>query len=252
MNHRTVPIILFGLLIASCNQNENIAFNVENLTENDLEICADIQCPEITINYVKVRGNDGIAKKINEKIDYFIISSIEFGEDAQIIAKTITEAATDFAKSYHTDKNEFPDMVAPYVAEVSVKELYRSDDHISLELSQYLFTGGAHGYGSTSFLNVDPETGEELGFNELFIDHKAFLAFAEGKFREQQKISPQQSINDHGFWFENDIFYLPNSFGFTADSIIFIYNQYDIASYADGPIELKISRKEAAPYLIQN
>ena len=143
-------------------------------------------------------------------------------------------------------------MVAPYVAEVSVKELYRSDDHISLELSQYLFTGGAHGYGSTSFLNVDPETGEELGFNELFIDHKAFLAFAEGKFREQQKISPQQSINDHGFWFENDIFYLPNSFGFTADSIIFIYNQYDIASYADGPIELKISRKEAAPYLIQN
>ena len=76
-----------------------------------------------------------------------------------------------------------------------------------------------------------------------------FTAFAEKKFRSEQNIAKDQSINENGFWFENDTFYLPESVGFTQDSLIFVYNQYDIASYADGPIELKIAMKEAEPFL---
>jgi hypothetical protein len=37
--------------------------------------------------------------------------------------------------------------------------------------------------------------------------------------------------------------------GFTEGTIILLYNQYDIASYAAGPIELEISREEAKPFL---
>ena len=247
MDNKIIALVFIVLLIMSCAQDKNTEFSTKTLTENDLEVCTDTPCPEITINYVKALGVN--AEKINSKIEQFIIAAIEFGEDEKTIAKTINEAATNFARGYHNDKVEFPDMAGPYVAEISVRELFRSNNHISFEQRAYLFTGGAHGYEATSFLNIDPETGSELGSRELFMDKENFMTFAEEKFREQQNIREDQSINESGFWFENDTFYLPNTVGFTQNNLIFVYNQYDIASYADGPIELKIAKEEAMPFL---
>ena len=249
MYKKFITIGLIGLLAVACNQERNIKIGAESLTENDLDICQNAKCPEITINYLRVQGNSEAAEKINEKIDSFIISTLTLGEDENIVAKTINEAASNFVKSYNADKSRFPDMAADYFAEITVTELYNSPNQICLEMRQYLYTGGAHGYGTTSFINVNPETGDELSDNELFKNKEDFTAFAEKKFREQQKISQDQSINEPGFWFEDDRFYLPESVGFTQDTLIFVYNQYDIASYADGPIELKIALKEARPFL---
>lgn len=249
MNIKIIALGLIGLLAVACNQETNIEITSESLTENDLEICQNTKCPEITINYLSVHGNDIISKNINNKISNFIISSLAVGEDESDISNTVNEAATNFIKSYNEDKSRFPDMAADYFAEISVTELYNSTEHICLEMRQYLYTGGAHGYGTTSFVNINPATGHELTDDELFNNKKDFTVFAEKKFREQQKISQNQSINASGFWFEDDKFYLPESVGFTQDTLIFVYNQYDIASYAEGPIELKIARNEAEYYL---
>jgi hypothetical protein len=98
-------------------------------------------------------------------------------------------------------------------------------------------------------MNIDPKTGEELTTNNLFINKKDFAAFAEKKFRKQQNIPSGESINATGLWFAGEKFHLPESVGFTKDSLIFVYNQYDIASFSEGPIELKIALKDAAPFL---
>ena len=252
MNNKIVAIFLIGFLSVACEKERKMVINGGNLTENDLDICKNANCPEITINYLKVLGDDEVAKKINKKINDFITSSLASGEDEKSEAKTIKEAATNFVKSYNADRSRFPDMAADYFAEISINEIYNSPSHICLELRQYLYTGGAHGYGTASFINFDPKTGNELTADELFKNKKDFTVFAEKKFRQQQKIGPDQSINDPGFWFENNVFHLPNSVGFTQDSLIFVYNQYDIASYADGPIELKIALNEAEPFLKNN
>ncbi len=198
---------------------------------------------------LKLSAMKKISEKINKKIKNFIFTSLLMGEDTIPTAKTIQEAATGFIEVYNADKAQFPYMAGDYFAEISVHEIYRSPKHVCFELRQYLYTGGAHGYGTTSFMNIDPQTGEELSADNLFKDKKEFTDFAEKKFRIEQKIAQEISINDTGFWFENEEFYLPESVGFTQDSIIFVYNQYDIASYADGPIELKIAVKEAEPFL---
>lgn len=249
MNNKIITIFLVGLLTVSCNQEKDIKINAESLTENDLPICKNTHCPEITINYLQVYGNDEAAQKVNNKIKEFIISSLGSIGEVKSSAKSIEEAASNFVAAYNTDKAEFPDMAGDYFAEISVNELYNTPTHICFEMRQYLYTGGAHGYGTTSFLNIDPQTGNELTQEQLFKNKKDFVAFAEKKFRLQQNISQDQSINEQGYWFENDSFYLPSSVGFTQDSIIFVYNQYDIASYAEGPIELKIAMNEAAPFL---
>lgn len=249
MNNKITVVALIVLITVGCNQEKNIEISSESFTEKELPICKNSQCPEITINYVEIIGDEDVSEKINMKIKNFIYSSLLMGEDTIPTAKSIQEAATGFIEVYNADKDQFPDMAGEYFAEISVNEIYTSKEHLCFEMRQYLFTGGAHGYGTTSFLNIDPKTGEEFTSKELFKNNKDFTSFAEKKFREQQKIAKDQSINENGFWFEDDAFYLPESVGFTQDSLIFVYNQYDIASYADGPIELKIALKEAKPFL---
>ncbi len=249
MNNKITVVALIALISVGCNQEKNIEFSSESFTEKELPICKNSKCPEITINYVEIIGDKDVSEKINKKIKRFIFSSLLMGEDNIPTAKSIQEAATGFIEVYNADKAQFSDMAGEYFAEISVNEIYSSKKHLCFEMRQYLFTGGAHGYGTTSFLNIDPQTGEELTSKELFKNNKEFIAFAEKQFRAQKKIEKDQSINENGFWFENDEFYLPESVGFTQDSLIFVYNQYDIASYADGPIELKIAIKEAEPFL---
>lgn len=249
MNNKFTVVALIALITVGCNQEKNIEFSSESFTEKELSICKNSKCPEVTINYVEVFGDDKVSEKINKKIKNFIYSSLLMGEDSIPTAKSIQEAATGFIEIYNADKAQFPDMAGEYFAEISVNEIFTSKEHLCFEMRQYLFTGGAHGYGTTSFLNINPKTGEELTSKELFKNNKDFTAFAEKKFRAEKKIAKDQSINENGFWFENDQFYLPESVGFTQDSLIFVYNQYDIASYADGPIELKIAMKEAEPFL---
>ncbi len=249
MNNKITVVALIALITVGCNQEKNIEISSESFTEKELGICKNTKCPEITINYVEIIGDEVVSEKINKKIKNFIYTSLLMGEDSIPTARSIQEAATGFIESYNADKAQFPDMAGEYFAEISVNEIFTSKKHLCFEMRQYLFTGGAHGYGTTSFLNIDPQTGEELTSKELFKNNKEFTVFAEKQFRAERQIAKDESINEKGFWFENDKFYLPESVGFTQDSLIFVYNQYDIASYADGPIELKIAIKEAEPFL---
>lgn len=249
MYPKITAVVCLAMLCLGCGQENNLAFDSLSFTERDLDLCQDRQCPEVTINYVEAQGDDAVSEKINRKIQHFIFASLLMGEDSIPTAKSLQEAARGFVESYFNDKAQFPDMAGAYFAEISVNQLYASDEILCFEMRQYLFTGGAHGYGTTSFLNINPQTGSELGFDDLFRNKSEFLFFAERKFRNQQNIPATQSINDTGFWFEDDSFSLPESVGVTQDSLIFVYNQYDIASYADGPIELRIARSDAQPYL---
>lgn len=249
MNTKITLLALIAIVFSSCNEEKSIEISSQSFTEKELSICENSKCPEVTINYVEVFGDQKVADEINQKLNNFIFKSLLMGEDTIPSAKTINEAATAFVESYKKDKAQFPDMAGEYFAEISVNEIYNTSQHICFELLNYLYTGGAHGYGSTSFLNIDPKTGNNLSREDLFKNKSDLTNFAEAKFREQQKIAENESINATGYWFEDDKFYLPESVGFTKDSLIFIYNQYDIASYADGPIELKIAIKEAKPFL---
>lgn len=249
MNNNFTLLVLIAIIFVSCENEKNIEISSQSFTERELSICENSPCPEVTINYVEVFGNEKTAEKINKKLNDFIFKSLLMGEDTIPTAKTIPEAATAFIETYNADLAQFPDMAGEYFAEISVNEIYTTPEHICFELRSYLYSGGAHGYGSTSFLNINPKTGEELPRKKLFKNKRELTDFAEQKFREQQKITKDESINATGYWFDDEKFYLPESAGFTQDSLIFIYNQYDIASYADGPIELKIAMKEVEPFL---
>lgn len=248
MNNKILPFFLLFSVLTGCKKEIPLIFSSETFTEESLDICRNVACPEITINYVEAIGTTEVSERINKRIQKFIIESLNFDEEASK-AKNFTEASEVFIKTYRLHSAEFPDMAAEYFAQINVSENYSSETLISIELKNYLYTGGAHGYGSTTFLNIDPQTGDTFPSEAIIKNIDDFTNFAEKKFKEENSIPQNDPVNSTGFWFEDDTFYLPETLGFTRDSIILLYNQYDIASYAAGPIEVKISLEDAKDFL---
>lgn len=240
--------LLSLIIFIGCKKASTLAFSSESFSESDLKICENDPCSTITIDYIKVVGDEEIASKINSQIETYIIETLFLGEDDKPSAKTIEEAARQFIIAYRDHKNEF-EYNLKYEAEVFVSNTFENETLLSLQLQSYLFTGGAHGYGSTYFTNFDKQTGEVIANKDLFDNYAAFKILAEEEFRKEFEIPENESINYTGFWFDDDTFSLPDSIGFSSRELIFIYNPYDIASYAEGPIVFTIPKKKANPLL---
>ncbi|MEZ4857493.1 MAG: DUF4163 domain-containing protein [Flavobacteriaceae bacterium] len=237
-----------ALLFFSCKNEAALNYSLESFSESDLDICQNEPCSKLDIEYVKVIGNTEITTIINTQIEAYIIQTLFLGEDKNPSAKTVKEAASQFILAYRDHKNQF-EYEVPYEAAIEVSKTFENKTLLCLQLYSYLYTGGAHGFGSTIFKNFDLETGDEISVKNLFTNFEEFLPFAENAFREAYNIPKNESINSTGFWFEEDTFSLPDTVGISKNSLLFIYNSYDIASYAEGPIALEIPLKKANPYL---
>ena len=53
-------------------------------------------------------------------------------------------------------------------------------------------------------------------------------------------------------FFENDTFTLPENLGFSEEDVILVFNQYEIGSYAEGPIELRVKKSDVASFFKVN
>jgi len=234
--------LLLALVLLSCKNEDKLAFEPISHTNDQ---CAD--CPEVSINLPKALENKKISAVINNALQEEVISLLTF--DDTVEATDIEGAIYSFTNGFLELKKLYPNETIDWEAKIHAKVAYEDKKLLTIELNSYLFTGGAHGYGSTRFLNFNKRKGTELEDWELFDDTKDFQHFAESKFRLQEKIPQDQPINSTGFMFEKDSFYLPENIGFTEDGIKLLYNPYEVASYADGPIELTLPYKEVKKYL---
>ncbi|MFD2099965.1 DUF3298 and DUF4163 domain-containing protein [Flagellimonas iocasae] len=208
------------------------------------ESCAN--CPEIEITLPNALDDSGVATAINRSLREEVIALLSFSENEDI--ENVDQAMGSFTESYKELKTKFPDEIG-WEAKINGEVIYEDAHLITIVVNSYTFTGGAHGYGSTSYLNFDKVEGTELENWELFDDLEGFETYAESKFKTQEDIPQEANINATGFMFEGDAFHLPNNVGYTQDGVQLIYNQYEVASYADGPIILTLPFSEINSYL---
>jgi len=248
MNPKLKIIVLLFIATLSCKKETANLLTFSDYSEEFKGVCSNGDCAEVIIDFIKINGDTEAASRINYVIGGSIIYFLNSEIDKKIKATTITEASKVFLKSYENDRKEFPE-TSPYSAEVNVAKSYSSPLLLSIETNYSSFTGGVHGYQKTGFLNFDPNNGNLITTSSLFKNKEEFTNFAEQLFREKNKIAESDAINSTGFWFKNDKFHLPESIGFSDENVVLIYNQYEIASYAEGVIELLIPLEEAKPYL---
>ncbi len=237
-----VLYILCLILLIGCKADNKTAFEPVSFSEND---CPD--CPEVLINIPKAMEQTKLSGSINTALEEELVSLLVFDDEIQ--AASVEEAIKSFKNGYMELKKLYPDETVGWEAKIDGEVIFENKDLISIVLKSYLFTGGAHGYSAQRFLNFDKRKGKELENWELFKDQDHFGHFAETKFRIQEGIPQDEPINNTGFMFDRDEFYLPENIGFTENGLMLLYNQYEVASYADGAIELLIPFNEVKNYL---
>lgn len=206
-------------------------------------------CPELDIERLTALGDAKLADSINKAVERVLVSNLVINPDEIPKIKTLDEAIANFISSHRNYHDEFPETNAGYEFSSKSAISLNGSELLSIVFDTYSFWGGAHGYGSTTYLNIDKQTGNSLNTENLIDNEPAFLKLAEQKFRSQKGISENESINSTGYFFENDQFILPANIGFTENEMTLIYNPYEVASYAEGQIIIKIPLNEVTPFL---
>ncbi|MFA0964213.1 DUF3298 domain-containing protein [Roseivirga sp. BDSF3-8] len=117
---------------------------------------------------------------------------------------------------------------------------YNTPELVTLKFNTYQFTGGAHGNGSVVFFNFDPASGQKYSIRDLLkdpADMDSLNAVAETIFRQRYELG-NQSFKTAGYWFQDNEFSLNDNFTITGQGLNFLYNAYEITSYAEGTPEL--------------
>lgn len=234
--------LLVILMVWSCKDEERLAFEP---MEFNSESCNG--CPEVSISIPNALHKDALSTTINTAIREEVISMLIY--DDEIEASTIEEAITSFNNGFLELKELYPDEPVGWQALIEGEITYEDLNILSIKLDSYSFTGGAHGFSTTRFLNFDKKRAIELDNAELFKNKEEFTDYAEKQFRVQEEIPESGPINHTGFMFEGDAFYLPVNIGFTTEGLQLIYEQYEVASYADGPITLILPYSQVKSYL---
>lgn len=148
-------------------------------------------------------------------------------------AKAFIEEYDDFIKT-----DEYP---RAWQAELQAKIIQNIPNYLALAVETSDYTGGAHGNYATLFSNYDVVKKDTLGLRDIIPPAKlpVLTGIAEKIFREQEGLTPRQSLSE-GYFFEDNTFYLNTNFTLTPDGLLFLYNIYEINAYAAGTTELLI------------
>ncbi|MDG1571655.1 DUF3298 domain-containing protein [Robiginitalea sp. M366] len=210
-------------------------------------LCA--QCPQVTIALPEGPEGNPLAEAVHRVQAEEVIAWLDYRETNS--AATIEEAISGFGESYRELAAAFPEETMGWEATIEGLVQYESAALLTLSLDGYVFTGGAHGLSHRILLNFDKGRAEELDAEDLLLDPAGFRELAESAFRATYGIGAEAPINSTGFMFEGDRFHLPENFGFLPEGVLLYYNPYEVASFADGPLEVLIPFDQAIPYLTE-
>lgn len=231
-----VFIFAFFVVVSSCKEEASISFSDKELTIKE--------DAEISIIYPEATGDKQITAKINNAVENYISSTLLFSEEESKNAP-LQKAITTFTENYSKFKTDFPESNQKWIASIEGEIVYQSPEIITISVNSYLDTGGAHGNDVITFLNFNAKTGETLGNSDILDLNDSLNILAEQYFKSEV-ITPENTMSDYFF---GEHFHLPANIGFSEEGVIFLYNVYEIASYAQGYTEFVIPFDEIDPFL---
>jgi hypothetical protein len=224
-------------------------FNLKNINRNYGESDFSDYAVSIDLTYPVMTGypDEEVQQKINTYImDFYLNGSME----GDSIFSDIDDRADSFIEDYKQEVEEDSGLYNDYKPVYENNEFtsisFNSDNILSLEIIEYIFTGGAHGNSSFALSSFNLETGEQIKLDDIFSgDYKSELdGVGEKIFREHYQADSTQSLYDQGFFgFENG-FTLNDNFDLYKNGIKFQFNPYEAGAYVLGAPEVFIPYSE--------
>ncbi len=233
------------LLLSACSQlkKENDIKIFTNEEKAEWGNCDEGACVTISFSY------DSLASK---NYDVSFINNFSLGlfksdmnEKFSGFKELFEKVSQEFISEYRGFINDMRDYKVPWDYREKFQIVEINLPYIAAQFDFYSFTGGAHGNTTTNYYNFDVENKTILEYDKLFgKQEKSDLdEIAEKILRKKYKIKNNEKLTDAGFWFgKNKGFSLNGNFLILRDGLKFLFNQYEIAPYSMGQIEIFIPK----------
>ena len=219
----------------------NDIFTIEEKTDNENNkfFKADIKYP-----YLKIKSNynkkDDTQTKIIQNINSTISNTVTTAKDK------IEKDSEEYKKSYEADSNKDNTIKYQYEAIYNYKIAYNKDNILSIPLTMYEFTGGAHGLTNIKSFNYDLVKEKELKLEDLFKANSNYKEVINNHIKEEISKQPENYFQGQdGFSSikDNQDFYISD------EGIVIYFSLYDIAPYSSGIPMFTITWDEIIDYL---
>ncbi len=212
-------------------------------------------CSYIRLKYIEAVEGKG-KDKINSVIQKELLLAYDMPDEHY---KTPEEMMDFFLRDYEAAGKQMPQFRQDWAVDENIAPYTETDKLFCISCDFYSFLGGAHPTGLTAFFNFDKETSDTISLANIFKPgfEPKLNALIDKKFREMNDLKPGDNLAEKGGLFDNVIKFNYN-FAITRDSLTnemgleFLYNEYEIAPYAAGPIELNFTPAELADILAPN
>ena len=224
----------------------------DNILELHEELRSIDEAPSITINIYFP-----IIKSLNKNVSKNIektLTSIIFDQEE----KSLNEATQEFCRKCKNDFiiyiNEFIKDIDNNLSFVFYNFFYDItadvesgwNGYINYIVTQEVYEGGAHPNSYKSTIIFNPIDGNRVTLDDILKPgyKEALTTLLTAKLFEQNNVRSIQEAQDAGFFIYEPGVPIPSNYTFGNNGITFIYNTYEIASYASGEINLTLTYNE--------
>lgn len=255
-------LAILSLVISGCNTGSkntvenNIKFDsisvekIYHLLDNPDNPNCNLQ---INFVYPVQYANKEILKKIQQQ---FILSYFGDGYENFTPEEAVKNYTEEYLNAYKDLENDFKAEVeksndSPVGAWFSYYEMssdkitYNQNDILSYVVFFENYTGGAH--GAHSYMNhiIDLKTGKPITEEDIFVENfqENLAKILVEKIAKQNNVTDPKELENIGFFSVDEIF--PNgNILIDKDGITYTFNEYEIAAYVVGAIQVQLPYAE--------
>lgn len=261
-----ISIAFVGLFVTSCiNKNSKLEFDNISLSEKiylfpDNDTTKPFANVEIDFTFPKsFKSKEDLARLQQIFNGTFFndesFDSLPSEEALDIYLKEYTDEYRELGNQYYDDMGNMEGDNQPswywYQLHKSNEVLYEDEDILSYSVSHATYTGGAHGSLQMLYYTIDLDKLTTITEEDIFTpNYHHFLTnrIIDNLIKKYKVDTPEELINE-GFFDINDI--SPNNnFWINNEGVHYIYNQYEIAPYSMGPIEVTIPYEDIKSIII--
>lgn len=268
-----VASLLFSqLIIISCKQTtasigkeNDIRFDSIAVNER-YYLLGDSANPFCTLESQYIYPSHYKDKQILDKLNQHFINSFFGGYDTSVTPK---EAMDTYVQKYITDYKELEsDFMTEaeltgekprqeswfaYYEMSSNEILYNKFDLLSYAVSVEYYTGGAHGEQGYNNFVIDLKTGNEQEEKDIFVEgyEDGLSKIIVDVIASDRNVTDPLELESMGFFNVEEI-YPNNNFYIDENGITYTYNQYEIAAYFVGRIDVTLPFDKIRHLMLEN
>lgn len=245
------------LAFTACSQNAGTGkeFTLKNYQDSMIAKIGNVDCYiDVSVDYPE-NGSFALVNNIREWI------ADKMGGTAATDYNDPDSLVRGYINGKMGEMGEFAgnmqDTEAFCSSTLEIKKIYDNDGFVSFSVSGYDYSGGAHGLGYMKGTTFRKSDGKVFGENMLDMTHETeirkliavnLIPYFDGVTEDE--IRTTEDLKDILLLPEGELIPLPKAEPYIDnDSIVFIYQPYEIAPYSTGMPEARIRLEDMMRYL---